>query len=171
MSAFVVILNETIMSVALPDLMRDFGVEAHVGQWLSTAFMLTMAVVIPITGYLIQRLHTRTLFAAAMTLFSIGTLTAALAPTFEVLLAARVVQAGGTAIMMPLLMTTVMTLVPPAIRGRMMGNISIVISVAPRSARRSRASSSTSSAGAGCSGSCCRSRSARSSSASARSRT
>ncbi|NRG39862.1 multidrug efflux MFS transporter [Rathayibacter sp. VKM Ac-2835] len=130
-SAFVVILNETIMSVALPDLMRDFGVEAHVGQWLSTAFMLTMAVVIPITGYLIQRLHTRTLFAAAMTLFSLGTLSAALAPTFEVLLAARVVQAGGTAIMMPLLMTTVMTLVPPAIRGRMMGNISIVISVAP----------------------------------------
>ncbi|MBF4463465.1 MULTISPECIES: DHA2 family efflux MFS transporter permease subunit [unclassified Rathayibacter] len=130
-SAFVVILNETIMSVALPDLMRDFGVEAHVGQWLSTAFMLTMAVVIPITGYLIQRLHTRTLFAAAMTLFSVGTLTAALAPTFPVLLAARVVQAGGTAIMMPLLMTTVMTLVPPAIRGRMMGNISIVISVAP----------------------------------------
>ncbi|KQQ22895.1 MFS transporter [Rathayibacter sp. Leaf299] len=130
-SAFVVILNETIMSVALPDLMRDFGVEAHVGQWLSTAFMLTMAVVIPITGYLIQRLHTRTLFAAAMTLFSLGTLSAALAPTFEVLLAARVVQAGGTAIMMPLLMTTVMTLVPPSIRGRMMGNISIVISVAP----------------------------------------
>ncbi|PPH15816.1 MFS transporter [Rathayibacter sp. AY1G1] len=130
-SAFVVILNETIMSVALPDLMRDFDVEAHVGQWLSTAFMLTMAVVIPITGYLIQRLHTRTLFAAAMILFSLGTLTAALAPTFAVLLVARVVQAGGTAIMMPLLMTTVMTLVPPAIRGRMMGNISIVISVAP----------------------------------------
>ncbi|KQP97495.1 MULTISPECIES: DHA2 family efflux MFS transporter permease subunit [unclassified Rathayibacter] len=130
-SAFVVILNETIMSVALPDLMADFGIEAHVGQWLSTAFMLTMAVVIPITGYLIQRLSTRTLFTAAMTLFSIGTLSAALAPSFAVLLAARVVQAGGTAIMMPLLMTTVMTLVPPAIRGRMMGNISIVISVAP----------------------------------------
>ena len=53
------------------------------------------------------------------------------APGFEVLLLARVVQASGTAIMMPLLMTTVMTLVPPASRGRTMGNISIVISVAP----------------------------------------
>ena len=66
-----------------------------------------------------------------MALFSAGTLIAALAPGFAVLLAARVVQAGGTAIMMPLLMTTVMTLVPPARRGEMMGNISIVISVAP----------------------------------------
>lgn len=130
-SAFVVILNETIMSVALPDIMGDLNIEAHVGQWLSTAFMLTMAVVIPITGFLIQRFHTRTLFTAAMSLFSIGTLAAALAPDFSLLLAARVVQASGTAIMMPLLMTTVMTLVPPSARGRMMGNISIVISVAP----------------------------------------
>ena len=66
-----------------------------------------------------------------MGLFSAGTLVAALAPGFAVLLVARVVQAGGTAIMMPLLMRTVMTLVPPSRRGAIMGNISIVISVAP----------------------------------------
>jgi DHA2 family lincomycin resistance protein-like MFS transporter len=66
-----------------------------------------------------------------MGLFSAGTLLAAVAPGFPVLLAARVVQASGTAIMIPLLMTTVMTLVPPARRGALMGNISIVISVAP----------------------------------------
>jgi DHA2 family lincomycin resistance protein-like MFS transporter len=130
-SAFVVILNETIMSVALPVLMADLGVTASVGQWLTAGFLLTMSVVIPITGFLIRRFRTRTLFGAAMGLFSTGTLLAALAPGFPVLLAARVVQAGGTAIMMPLLMTTVMTLVPPARRGVMMGNISIVISVAP----------------------------------------
>jgi DHA2 family lincomycin resistance protein-like MFS transporter len=130
-SAFVVILNETVMGVALPVLMTDLDIEAHVGQWLTTAFLLTMAVIIPITGFLIQRLTTRTLFGTAMILFSVGTLAAALAPTFEVLLVGRVVQAMGTAVMMPLLMTTVMTLVAPAHRGRMMGNISIVISVAP----------------------------------------
>ena len=130
-SAFVVILNETIMSVALPVLMADLGVTASVGQWLTAGFLLTMSVVIPITGFLIRRFPTRMLFGAAMGLFSTGTLLAALAPGFPVLLAARVVQAGGTAIMLPLLMTTVMTLVPPARRGVMMGNISIVISVAP----------------------------------------
>lgn len=130
-SAFTVILNETVMSVAIPILQEDFGVTPSTGQWLTTAFMLTLAVVIPVTGFLIQRVSTRILFVTAMTLFAIGTLAAALAPSFAVLLLGRVIQASGTAIMMPLLITTVMTLVPPARRGLMMGNISIVISVAP----------------------------------------
>ena len=130
-SAFVVILNETLMAVALPHLMRDLSITASAAQWMTTAFMLTMAVVIPITGFLLQRFNTRPVFITAMSLFSTGTLIAATAPGFEVLLGGRIVQASGTAIMMPLLMTTVMTLVPPSTRGRTMGNISIVISVAP----------------------------------------
>ena len=130
-SAFVVILNETIMGVALPHLMADLDISASAAQWLTTAFMLTMAVVIPVTGYLLQRLNTRPVFILAMSLFSAGTLISALAPGFAMLVIGRIVQASGTAIMMPLLMTTVMTLVPPESRGRTMGNISIVISVAP----------------------------------------
>src|SRR5690625_4167189 len=51
-SAFVMILNETLLSVALPVLMTEMSISAVVGQWLSTAFMLTMAVVIPATGFL-----------------------------------------------------------------------------------------------------------------------
>ncbi|OJT96091.1 MAG: MFS transporter, partial [Rhizobium sp. 63-7] len=130
-SAFVVILNETIMGVALPHLMSDLGISASAAQWLTTAFMLTMAVVIPVTGYLLQRLNTRPVFILAMSLFCAGTLLSALAPGFAVLVIGRIVQASGTAIMMPLLMTTVMNLVPPESRGKTMGNISIVISVAP----------------------------------------
>lgn len=130
-SAFVVILNETIMGVAIPHLMADLHVEASAAQWLTTAFLLTMAVVIPITGFLIQRLNTRPIFILAMSTFSLGTLICAVSPGIELLIVGRVVQAVGTAIMMPLLMTTVMTLVPPEARGRTMGNISIVISVAP----------------------------------------
>jgi DHA2 family lincomycin resistance protein-like MFS transporter len=130
-STFVVILNETIMGVALPRLMTDLSITASTAQWVSTAFMLTMAVVIPVTGFVLQRTTTRQAFLAAMGLFSLGTLVSALAPGFEVLLVGRVVQAMGTAIMLPLLMTTVMTVTPPAGRGRTMGNISVVISVAP----------------------------------------
>jgi DHA2 family lincomycin resistance protein-like MFS transporter len=130
-STFVVILNETIIGVAIPRFMAAFDIDAGAAQWLSTAFLLTMAVVIPITGFLLQRFNTRPIFIAAMSFFSLGTLIAVLAPGFEILLVARVVQACGTAIMFPLLITTVMTLVPPATRGRTMGNISIVISVAP----------------------------------------
>ena len=130
-ATFVVFLNETIIGVAVPAVMEDLHISASTAQWLSTAFMLTMAVVIPTTGFLMQRLNTRTVFILAMALFSLGTAIAAIAPGFEILLVGRVVQASGTAIMMPLLMTTVMTLVPPHARGRTMGNISIVMSVAP----------------------------------------
>jgi DHA2 family lincomycin resistance protein-like MFS transporter len=131
LSTFVVILNETIMVNAIPRLMRDFAVPATSAQWLSTAFMLTMAVVIPTTGWFLQRVTTRTAYGLAMGLFLAGTALAAAAPTFGVLLAARVVQASGTAVMMPLLMTTMMTLVPPQDRGKVMGNVTLVMSVAP----------------------------------------
>jgi len=130
-ATFVVFLNETVIGVAIPRVMEDLNITASTAQWLSTAFMLTMAVVIPTTGFLMQRLNTRTVFILAMSLFTLGTAVAAIAPGFEILLAGRVVQASGTAIMMPLLMTTVMTLVPPHSRGAMMGRISIVMSVAP----------------------------------------
>ncbi|MFB7830901.1 DHA2 family efflux MFS transporter permease subunit [Streptomyces sp. NPDC057020] len=131
LSTFVVLLNETIMVNAIPRLMREFDVTAAAAGWLSTSFMLTMAVVIPVTGWFLQRVTTRTAFSLAMALFLAGTALAAAAPVFPVLLAARVVQAAGTAVMMPLLMTTLMTLVPPHDRGRVMGNITLVISVAP----------------------------------------
>ncbi len=130
-STFVVLLNETIMSVALPVLMTELNVTPATGQWLTAGFLLAMAVIIPITGFLIRRVPTKILYGTAMSLFSLGTLLAAIAPGFGVLLTARFIQASGTAIMMPLLMTTVMTLVPPARRGAVMGNLSIVISVAP----------------------------------------
>ena len=130
-ATFVVILNETIMNVALRRLMVDLGVTAPTVQWLSTGFMLTMAIVIPTTGFILQRLSTRAVFMLAMGLFSSGTLLAALAPGFEILLLARIVQAAGTAIMLPLLMTTILTLVPVSRRGFVMGNVSIAISVAP----------------------------------------
>ncbi len=130
-AAFVVILNETVMSVALPRLMADLHITAGTGQWLTTAFMLTMAVLIPTTGFVLQRLTTRTVFLLAMSLFSAGTLLAGLAPGFGVLLLARIVQGSGTAVMIPLLMTTVLNLVPADRRGSFMGTVSIVIAVAP----------------------------------------
>lgn len=130
-SAFVMILNETIMSVALPHLIVTLDVSATTVQWLTSGFLLTMAVIIPTTGFLLQRITPRQVFLTSMTLFSVGTLICALAPGFAVLLVGRVVQGCGTAMMVPLLMTTVMTLIPAQRRGAMMGNIMLVIAVAP----------------------------------------
>jgi MFS family permease len=81
--------------------------------------------------FLLQRVSTRTVFMLAMGLFSAGTFLAAISPGFWMLLPARIVQASGTAVMIPLLMTTVLTLVPVERRGVVMGNLSIAISVAP----------------------------------------
>jgi DHA2 family lincomycin resistance protein-like MFS transporter len=130
-SAFVMILNETILSVALRDLTADLGVSTTTVQWLTSGFLLTMAVVIPITGFLLERFTPRRIFLISLTLFSLGTLIGAIAPGFAVLLVGRVVQACGTAVMLPMLMTTVMRLVPPERRGATMGTITIVIAVAP----------------------------------------
>ncbi|XRQ10543.1 MDR family MFS transporter [Actinomadura welshii] len=130
-ATFVVILNETIMINAIPRLMADLHITEQAAQWLSTAFMLTMAAVIPVTGWFLQRVSTRRAYAVAMGVFLGGTALAAVAPVFEVLLLARIVQAAGTAVMMPLLMTTLMTVVPERDRGRVMGNVTMAISVAP----------------------------------------
>src|SRR3954447_15999670 len=132
-ATFVVILNETIMVNALPRLQAEFGVTERASQWLTTSFLLTMAVVIPVTGWFLQRVTTRQAFGLSMVVFCSGTLLAALAPSsmFWVLIVARVVQASGTAVMMPLLMTTLMSVVPQSDRGRVMGNVTLAMSVAP----------------------------------------
>lgn len=132
-ATFVVILNETIMINAIPDLKAHFHVGNGAAQWLTTAFMLTMAVVIPVTGYFLQRVTTRQAFGLAMVVFCTGTLLAAVTPPsmFWLLIVARVVQASGTAVMMPLLMTTLMNVVPESDRGRVMGNVTLAMSVAP----------------------------------------
>jgi MFS transporter, DHA2 family, lincomycin resistance protein len=130
-ATFVVILNETIMINAIPRLMESFGVSEHAAQWVSTAFMLTMAAVIPVTGWFLRRVSTRTAYATSMGVFIAGTTLAAVAPVFEVLLLGRVVQAAGTAVMMPLLMTTLMTVVAPRERCKVMGNVTLAMAVAP----------------------------------------
>ena len=130
-AAFVMILNETVMGVALPHIMTAFDVGAATAQWLTTVYLLTMAVVIPATGFILDRFSTRTVFIAALTVFTLGTAMATAAPSFAVLLVARVLQACGTAVILPLLTTTIMTFIPEERRGRTMGFVSIVIAVAP----------------------------------------
>ncbi|SFR18725.1 MFS transporter, DHA2 family, lincomycin resistance protein [Lentzea waywayandensis] len=131
LATFVVILNETLMINAIPRLMESMHVTEQAAQWVSTAFMLTMAAVIPVTGWFLQRVTTRQGYAIAMGVFLAGTAISAAAPSFTILLLGRIVQAAGTAVMMPLLMTTLMTVVPEQDRGRVMGNVTLAISVAP----------------------------------------
>jgi DHA2 family lincomycin resistance protein-like MFS transporter len=130
-STFVVFLNEMLLGVALPTLIVDFGVSPSTGQWVTTGFLLTMAVLIPASGFVMRRFHMRTIFLVAMSLFIAGTTLAAFAPTFGFLVAGRVIQASGSAVFLPLLMTTTMRLVPVGRRGQMMAITTAVPAVAP----------------------------------------
>lgn len=131
MGAFVTILNQTLMNVALPSIMRDFGITASQGQWLSTGFMLVNGVMIPMTAFLIERFTTRQLYLFAMVTFAIGTAVGGFATDYTMLIAGRMVQAVGAGIVMPLLTVVVLNLFPMERRGRAMGLIGLAMNFAP----------------------------------------
>lgn len=129
--AFVAILNETLLNVAIPHIMRDFHITASSAQWLTTAYLMTNGVLIPVTAFLVQKFSTKGLFVTGMGLFAAGTLIAGLAPHFYLLLLARVVQASGAAIVLPLLMNVILALYSVDKRGAAMGLVGLVITFAP----------------------------------------
>ncbi|GMA51010.1 putative MFS-type transporter YhcA [Alicyclobacillus contaminans] len=131
LGAFVALLNQTLLNVAIPHLMNAFGVDADTVQWLSTAYMLTNGIVVPLSAFLIATLTTRTLFMGSVLIFVVGTLVCGAAPSFSVILAGRVIQAIGAGLMMPLMMTVIMSIYPPETRGKMMGVIGIAMFFAP----------------------------------------
>ncbi|MEV4951322.1 DHA2 family efflux MFS transporter permease subunit [Paenarthrobacter nitroguajacolicus] len=130
-STFLVLLNEMLLGVALPTLISDLNITPSSGQWLTTGYLLTLAVLIPATGFVMRRFHLRAIFLSALSLFIVGTAVAAAAPGFEVLLIGRVIQAAGTAVFVPLLITTAMRLVPEGRRGNIMALVTAVPAIAP----------------------------------------
>ncbi|MEN1987092.1 DHA2 family efflux MFS transporter permease subunit [Paenibacillus hubeiensis] len=131
LGAFLATLNQTLMSVATPELMNDFGITAAVAQWLTTGYMLVNGVLIPITAYFMQRFSTRQLFQASMLIFLVGTIVSAIATNFGTLLTGRMIQAAGAGIIMPLLTHVILTLFPPEKRGAAMGMVGFAIIFAP----------------------------------------
>ncbi|PWK09596.1 DHA2 family efflux MFS transporter permease subunit [Tumebacillus permanentifrigoris] len=131
LGAFVAILNQTLINVALPHMMNDLNVSANVVQWLVTGYMLVSGVLIPITAYLIERYGARKLFLAAMFLFTLGAIICAISPNFGIMLFGRLVQASGAGIIMPLMMTVFLTVFPPEKRGKAMGLMGIAMIFAP----------------------------------------
>jgi EmrB/QacA subfamily drug resistance transporter len=129
--AFIAFLNNTLLNIALPSIMADLKVDASVVQWLTTGFMLVNGVLIPTTAFLIQKYSVRKLFLVAMGLFTAGTIIAGFAHVFPVLLAGRMTQAAGSAIMMPLLMNVMLVSFPIEKRGAAMGIFGLVLMGAP----------------------------------------
>ncbi|MBO9607287.1 MAG: multidrug efflux MFS transporter [Paenibacillaceae bacterium] len=129
--AFVAILNETLLNIAFPDLMQEFNIEPSTIQWLSTAYMLVIGILVPVTALLQQWFTTRQMFLSAMLLFFAGTIICSAAPSFEVLLVGRIVQALGTGLLLPVMMNTILAIYPPEERGGAMGMMGLVIMFGP----------------------------------------
>lgn len=128
---FLSTLNQTLLNVALSNLMDVFSVSATTVQWLATGFMLVNGVLVPITAYLMKRFSTRQLFISSMLFLLVGSIFCAVAPNFTTLLIGRMIQAVGAGIIMPLLMSIVMFIFPPEKRGSMMGLIGLAMIFAP----------------------------------------
>jgi len=129
--AFVAVLNETMIQVAFPDLMRDFSAPLMTVQWLATVYMLVVGTLVPVTALLQQWFTTRQMFLSATIFFLVGTIVCGIAPVFSVLLIGRAVQALGTGLMLPVMMNTMMNIFPPERRGSAMGMIGLVVMFAP----------------------------------------
>ncbi|MDO4535249.1 MAG: MDR family MFS transporter [Clostridium perfringens] len=131
LGAIIAFLNETALTTALATIMRDLHISADKGQWLTTAFMLVSGIMIPMTAFLIDKFSTRQLFFIAMGCFALGTILGAFAINFDMLLIARIIQAIGAGIMMPLTQVVFLYIFAPEERGSAMGILGIVISFAP----------------------------------------
>ena len=130
-AGFVGLFSETALNIALGELSRLFSVDATTIQWLATGYFLTLGILVPVTGILMQKFTTRQMFMASLFFSIFGTVLAALAPSFSMLLTARVIQAAGLAIILPLTQNVIFTIFPPNKRGAAMGVMGLVILAGP----------------------------------------
>src|SRR5215472_13505475 len=129
--ALMSILNQTVVTVALPTLERDFGVSLIDIQWVITGYSLGLAAVIPLTGWLADRYGTKRVFLTSQVLFTLASVLCGLAWSNGSLIAFRVVQGLAGGLIMPVGMTILMTVSRPEERGRMMAVLGLPMLVAP----------------------------------------
>lgn len=131
LGAFLALLNQTVMSPALPVIMTDFNIDASTAQWIMSIYPLVSGIMVPVSAFLIDKFSTRKLFFGATLVFALGTLMCAAAPDFTILIAGRVLQAAGSGVLMPLVSVVPMLVFPVEKRGTAMGMAGIVMSAGP----------------------------------------
>ena len=94
LGAFLALLNQTVMSPALPVIMSDFAIDASTAQWIMSIYPLVSGIMVPVSAFLIDKFSTRALFFGATLVFALGTLLCAAAPDFLFLIIGRVLQAA-----------------------------------------------------------------------------
>ena len=129
--AFLGTFNETFLNIALAPIMKDFKVDVSTVQWLTTAYMLGAAIMIPIASYLYRKFKTKPLFLFTVSLLIIGSLVCAFAPNFPVMLTGRILQSLGTGMLTPIGMNMVLNVVPKEKMGSYMGLMGAATTLGP----------------------------------------
>ena len=129
--SFCGVLIETSMNVTFPTLMKQFGIDAGLIQWVTTANLLTVAVSIPLSAYLIRNVSEKNLFVSSNLFFLLGVILDSSAGNFELLLAGRILQGIGTGLALPLAMHIILEHVPLEKRGFMVGVATMTTCFAP----------------------------------------
>ena len=129
--SFTGICAETAANIVFPILMEEFSVTTATVQWLTTIYLLVLAIIIPASAWLKKRFLTKRLFGFAITFFIIGTIVCAMAPSFAVLLLGRVLQGIGTGIALPMMFNIIIEQVPHQHTGTIMGISSLTIGLGP----------------------------------------
>lgn len=128
---FMAILDSSIVNVAIPRMMTIFGATTHEIQWVLTGYMLTMAIIIPLTGYLTDRYGSKRVYIFALTVFTIGSALCGVAWSTETMVGARVIQAIGGGMIMPVGMSMIFIMIPKEKRGFALGIWGIAAMAAP----------------------------------------
>jgi len=128
---FMSILSSSIINVAIASIMTVFNTDTAGVQWVSTAYMLAMAMVIPLSGWMSDKWGLKNVYLASMAAFIVGSLICAAAWNLESLIVARVLQALGGGLMAPLVMAMIYRLVPRKQIGAGMGIMGMALLVAP----------------------------------------
>src|SRR6266849_4817759 len=128
---FMVMLDQTVVNIALPKITTVFGVGVHETQLVITSYMLALAVIMPATGYLADTFGTKRLYMITMALFTGGSLLCGLAWNNTSLVVFRIIQGLGGGMMMPLGMTMLFKAVPINERNTIMGFFGLPLMLAP----------------------------------------
>ena len=119
--SFCGVIVETAMNVTFPILMREFSITTNQVQWMTSIYLLLVAIIVPLSAILKSSYRTKTLFTVASLFFMGGIIIDALAPSFWLFLVGRAIQGIGTGIALPLMFNIIMEQVSTSRIGFMMG--------------------------------------------------
>ena len=122
---FMAVLDATVVNVAIPKIMATFGISVDEVKWVSTAYLLVLAVMLPTSGWIADHFGYKRTYAFALFLFTFGSLLCSLSWNETVLILFRTIQGAGAGIMMPVGMAIVTREFPPEKRGVALGFWSI----------------------------------------------